>query len=352
MAALADKTKEIISRYQELQKLLSSPDAAKDHAKFKALMIEQKELGDSYEKCAEYEKLIIDINQTKELLKNETDAQSITFYQEYLQELLSKQTVLETELISLLTPKDPDDNRNVIVEIRAGTGGEEAALFAADLYRMYLRYCEQKSWQTEQYSASYSANGGYKEVIFGITGKKVYGTLKFENGVHRVQRVPATEAAGRIHTSAASVVVLPEVQDLNIEIKDTDLRIDVYRSSGPGGQSVNTTDSAVRITHLPSGIVVSCQDEKSQLKNKQRALVILKSRLYDLEMEKKQQELSSERKASIRGGDRSVKIKTYNYPQNRLTDHRIKQTWYNLDSIMNGELEEILTTTKEKFTQL
>ena len=349
---MLDKVNKVINEYEETLEQLSSPDIAKDLTKFKQLAIVQRDLSETYEKAKQYLKLINDINQTKEVLTNEKSAENKEFYQKYLTEGQAELAGLEKEISALLSPKDPNDNRNVIIEIRAGTGGEEAALFAADLYRMYLRFAEKMHWQAEQYSSSRSDNGGFKEVIFTIKGRNAYGLLRSENGVHRVQRIPATEAAGRIHTSAASVVVLPEVRDVEVTINEKDLRIDVYRSSGPGGQSVNTTDSAVRITHIPTGIVVSCQDEKSQLKNKHRALEILKSRLFDLEQEKKRSEESAERMASIKGGDRSAKIKTYNYPQNRVTDHRIKLSWYKLDSIMNGELEEMLATTKTKLAEL
>jgi len=348
---MLEKAQQIISEYEETLKQLSNPEISKDLDKFKNLAIVQKNLANSYEKARQYVKLANDVNETASLLTNEKNPENRKFYSEYLAESEIQLEKLAQDLAAELTAKDDNDRRNIILEIRAGTGGEEAALFAADLYRMYLRFAEKMGWQVEQLSSNRSESSGFKEVIFSLKGSNVYGILKYENGVHRVQRVPATEASGRIHTSAASVVVLPEVSDVEITINPEDLRIDVYRSGGPGGQSVNTTDSAVRVTHLPTGIVVSCQDEKSQLKNKQRALVILKSRLYDRELEKKQETASLQRQASIRGGDRSVKIKTYNYPQNRLTDHRIHETWYNLESVLNGDLEEILATTRNRFNE-
>ena len=348
---MLEKAQQIISEYEETLKQLANPEITKDLEKLKNLSIVQKNLADSYEKAKQYKKLANDVKETKGLLTKEENPENKKFYSDYLEESRNQLNKLAQDLASDISAGDDNDKRNIIMEIRAGTGGEEAALFAADLYRMYLRFAEKKGWHVEQLSSNRNESGGFKEVIFSLKGSNVYGALKYENGVHRVQRVPATESSGRIHTSAASVVVLPEVSDIEITVNPDDLRIDVYRSSGPGGQSVNTTDSAVRITHIHTGIVVSCQDEKSQLKNKQRALAILKSRLYDRELEKKQETASQQRQASIRGGDRSVKIKTYNYPQNRLTDHRLHETWYNLENILNGNLEEILATTGEKFKE-
>ena len=253
---------------------------------------------------------------------------------------------LEHELKLLLIPKDPLDHKNTIMEIRAGTGGDEASLFAADLYRMYSRYAESKGWRTEIMSASETEVGGYKEIVLSISGQQIFGNLKFESGVHRVQRVPTTESGGRIHTSAVTVAVLPEAEDTDVQLNPEDLRIDVFRSSGPGGQSVNTTDSAVRITHEPSGLVVSCQDEKSQHKNKAKALRILKARLYEIEEQKKQQERASARKSQIGSGDRSERIRTYNFPQNRVSDHRINLTLHKLDNVIQGSLDELIEALK------
>lgn len=259
-----------------------------------------------------------------------------------LEQLQEEYATLEQRIKTLLLPKDPNDEKNVIVEIRAGTGGEEAALFAGELFRMYERWAEEHGYKTELLSASESDMGGFKEVIFAVKGKGAYSRLKYESGVHRVQRVPVTESQGRIHTSAASVAVLPEVDDVDIEIKDSDIRIDIFRSSGPGGQSVNTTDSAVRITHLPTGIVISCQDEKSQLQNRIKAMRILRSRLYDLEEQRRMEEQGAARRKQIGSGDRSEKIRTYNFPQSRVTDHRINKTVYRLDAVMDGDLDEFI----------
>ncbi|HPP88479.1 MAG TPA: peptide chain release factor 1, partial [bacterium] len=259
-----------------------------------------------------------------------------------LEILKEEKEKIELEIKKLLIPRDPLDEKNIIMEIRAGTGGDEATLFVADLYRMYSRYAEMNNWKLELLSTSPTGVGGYKEIIFMISGKMVYSKLKFESGVHRVQRVPITEASGRVHTSAITVAVLPEADDIEIEIKQEDLRIDVFRSQGCGGQSVNTTDSAVRVTHIPTGLVVSCQDEKSQLKNRAKALKVLKSRLLDLEIQKQNQEISMKRKKMVGTGDRSERIRTYNFPQNRLTDHRINLTLYKLETILNGELDEVI----------
>jgi peptide chain release factor 1 len=275
-------------------------------------------------------------------LQTESDPELEALAKEELEELKNKFQASEEKIRELLIPQDPNDHKNAIVEIRAGTGGEEAALFAADLFRMYSYYAEKKGWQIQILSANETELGGYKEIVFLLTGDDVYGHMRFESGVHRVQRIPVTESNGRIHTSAVTVAVLPEAEDIDIDIDEKDLRIDVYRSTGHGGQSVNTTDSAVRITHIPTGIVVTCQDEKSQIKNKAKALKVLRSRLLDAEISRQEQEIARSRKAQVGTGDRSAKIRTYNFPQSRVTDHRINLTSYDLESFMNGEIDDFI----------
>jgi len=275
-------------------------------------------------------------------LQTESDPELEALAKEELEELKNKFQTSEEKIRELLIPQDPNDHKNAIVEIRAGTGGEEAALFAADLFRMYSYYAEKKGWQIQVLSANETELGGYKEIVFLLTGDDVYGHMRFESGVHRVQRIPVTESNGRIHTSAVTVAVLPEAEDIDIDIDEKDLRIDVYRSTGHGGQSVNTTDSAVRITHIPTGIVVTCQDEKSQIKNKAKALKVLRSRLLDAEISRQEQEIARSRKAQVGTGDRSAKIRTYNFPQSRVTDHRINLTSYDLESFMNGEIDDFI----------
>lgn len=345
---MADDLQDVINRYEEISSKLANEETFKNPGLLKTLSIEHSSLETLYNKAKEIRAITQELKESQELQDSSTSEQDRLLYSQIVNENQRKLDELQKEFEQMLRKHDPDDNRNVIIEIRAGTGGEEAALFAGDLYRMYLKYAESKGWKVEQLSAAFSETGGYKEVTFAIQGENVYGRLKFENGVHRVQRVPATEASGRIHTSAASVVVLPEVEDVEVEVNESDLKIDVYRSSGPGGQSVNTTDSAVRITHIPSGIVVTCQDEKSQLKNKQKALKVLKSRLYDLELQKRQENERQTRQQAIKSGDRSAKIRTYNFPQSRVTDHRIKVSWHNLTQILDGDLDELLTTMAEK----
>ncbi len=342
---------EIISRYEAIQKQLSDPSVIQDHLQLKKLSIEQSKLLPLYEKAAAIDKLSRDINEATELLKTEENVEMRDFYQKLFNESSEKVTQLQTELGQLISEQDPNNDRAAILEIRAGTGGDEAALFAGDLYRMYLRFAESKGWKIDLLSSAETGNGGYKEIITQFDGYGVFGLLRFESGVHRVQRVPATEAAGRIHTSAASVVVLPVVDDVEVAIKDDEIRIDVYRSSGPGGQSVNTTDSAVRITHLPTGIIVTCQDQKSQLKNKIKAMGVLKSRLYDIELQKQTAAERSTRQSAIAGGDRSAKIRTFNFPQSRVTDHRIKKSWHNLAGILDGDIEELLNTVRKELSE-
>jgi len=337
---LADKLTPFINRYNELSDLLSSPDITSDIKKMTELSKEQSSLLPIVEKAKEYQALIQDIADTKEML---SDPEMGEMAKEELRELEPHVSTLEEEIKMLLLPKDPNDDRNIIVELRAGAGGDEAAIFVGDLFDAYTRYADLKGWKIELISTSPSDAGGYKEVIALIKGEQVYSRLKYEGGTHRVQRVPQTESQGRVHTSAITVAVMPEVDDVEIEINDNDLKIDVMRSSGCGGQSVNTTDSAVRITHLPTGIVVTNQDQKSQHKNREKAMKVLKARLYEMQMQEQQSENAAERAAQVGTGDRSGRIRTYNYPQNRITDHRINLTLYRLDAIMqNGLFDEII----------
>jgi peptide chain release factor 1 len=332
---LSDKLTPFINRYNELSDLLSSPDITSDIKKMTELSKEQSSLLPIVEKAKEYKTLISDIADTKEML---SDAEMGEMAKEELKELEPKKPLIEEEIKLLLLPKDPNDDRNIIVELRAGAGGDEAAIFVGDLFEAYTRYADVKGWKVEIMSTSPSDAGGYKEVIALIKGDQVYSRLKYEGGTHRVQRVPATESQGRVHTSAITVAVMPEVDDVEVEINENDLKIDVMRSSGCGGQSVNTTDSAVRITHLPTGLVVTNQDQKSQHKNREKAMKVLKARLYDLEMQEAQAKDSQARSAQVGTGDRSGRIRTYNYPQNRISDHRISLTLYRLNEIMSGGL--------------
>ncbi len=342
---MIDKLEKSLTRYEELTTLIADPLAAKDQKRYRELRQEHAALSDLVETFQKYKKLEREIESNKALAAGE-DKELRELAGEEMKELLAKKAALEAELKRLLIPKDPRDQKNTIMEIRAGTGGDEAALFAADLYRMYSYFAESRKWKMEIMSSSPTGIGGFKEIICSITGKSVYADLRYESGVHRVQRVPVTEAGGRIHTSAVTVAVLPEIEETEIEINPNDLRIDVMRSGGPGGQSVNTTDSAVRVTHLPSGIVVHCQDEKSQHKNKAKALRILRARLFEAEEERKHQERAEWRKSQIGSGDRSEKIRTYNFPQNRVTDHRVNLTLYRLDAVMKGDLGEFVEALK------
>ena len=339
---MLDKIEHFEKRYAEIGEQMSQPETVNDYEKYTALAKEYSDLEDIVKAGAEYRKLHQSIEDTEAMLAEESDEELREMAKEELNGLQEKFSKLEKELQTLISPPDPTDSKNVVMEIRAGTGGDEAGIFAGDLYRMYMKYCENMGWKTEIFDANYAERGGYKEIIFSISGRNVYGRLKFESGVHRVQRVPDTETQGRIHTSASSVVVLPEVEDVEIEVDPNDLRIDVYRASGHGGQHVNTTDSAVRIVHLPTGIMATCQDEKSQLKNKLKAMKVLKARLFDLELRKQQEALSSQRRSMIRSGDRSEKIRTYNYPQGRVTDHRINLTLYRLNEIMEGDIDMLI----------
>jgi peptide chain release factor 1 len=334
-----DRLAQIEARWRELNDVLAEPETANDSAKYQKTAKAQGELEPIVEKYVEYKKLQGSINDSRAMLEGETDPDMLAYAHEELHTLEQQLAVSLEELKVLLLPKDPNDEKNVVLEIRAGTGGDEATLFAAEIFRMYMRYAESRHWKVEVLSNSESSVGGLKEVIAIIEGKRVYSQLKYESGVHRVQRVPDTETQGRVHTSAITVAVLPEAEDVDIRIEAKDIRIDTFCSSGPGGQSVNTTYSAVRITHLPTMTVVSCQDEKSQIKNREKGMRVLRSRLYDLEQAKQQEAVAKERRSQVGSGDRSEKIRTYNFPQNRVSDHRIGLTVHQLDQVMEGKLQ-------------
>ncbi|MCX7797080.1 MAG: peptide chain release factor 1 [Melioribacter sp.] len=341
-----EKLKSIKEKYSLINQQLADPNVISDQSKMISLSKERRELEEIVAAFNEYEKVLKEITGNQEIINTSDDKELVEIAESEIKELNKKLAELEEKIKLLLIPKDPDDNKDVIVEIRAGTGGEEASLFAADLYRMYSRYAEKRGWKKELIDLNDTGLGGIKEVVFSLSGENVYGDMKYESGVHRVQRVPITEASGRIHTSAASVVVLPEVEDVEVEIDPNDLRIDVFRSGGAGGQNVNKVETAIRITHIPTGIVVQCQDERSQLKNRQKAMKVLKARLYDMKIAEQMNEIAAQRKSMVKKGDRSDKIRTYNFPQNRVTDHRIGLTLYNLDSIMDGELDELIEKLK------
>jgi len=343
---ILEKLESLSKQHKELETKIADPDLVKDQKQYKEVMQEFSHLSEAMDCYHNYQQAAQEYQNALEMIEAENDPEMQEMAQEEARSLKETLADLSKKIKVLLVPRDPLDGKNIIMEIRAGTGGDEAALFAADLYRMYSRYAENQNWKVEIMSANETGIGGFKEIICSISGKSVYGDLRYESGVHRVQRVPQTESGGRVHTSAITVAVLPEAEETDIDIKDNDLKIDVYRSSGPGGQSVNTTDSAVRITHLPTGLVVTCQDEKSQIKNRAKALRVLRSRLLEAEEEKKNAERAANRKSQVGSGDRSERIRTYNYPQNRLTDHRINLTIYKLDMILQGELNEVFDALK------
>ena len=345
---MLDLLEKIEEKHKELTLLLSDPTVFSDRNRYKKMAKEHNDLSGIVSVSSQYKKLLNQIEDDETIRKESKDTELVELAKAELEELYSKKQDYEEKLRVMLLPKDPKDNRNTIVEIRAGTGGEEAALFVADLYRMYLKYAEKIGWKVDVMNSNPTGMGGFKEIIFLVEGADAYGKLKFESGVHRVQRVPVTEASGRIHTSAASVAVLPEAEDVEVEIKPEDLRVDVFRSSGPGGQSVNTTDSAVRITHIPTNTVVTCQDEKSQLKNKNKAMKVLRARLLDKATEEQTAQIARERKSMVGSGDRSEKIRTYNFPQGRVTDHRIGLTLYRLENILVGDIDEFIEALRKK----
>ncbi|TVQ93981.1 MAG: peptide chain release factor 1 [Bacteroidetes bacterium] len=339
---LLEKLEAIHNRFKEVSQLIADPEVIADMKRYIQLNKEYKDLEEIVEAYKEYKNVLDNIKSSKEILATEKDEEFREMAKFELEDLNTKQRVLEEKIKLMLVPSDPQDGKNAIVEIRAGTGGDEAAIFAGDLFRMYTKFCEKQGWKTEVVDMNEGTSGGFKEVVFNVSGNKVYGIMKYESGVHRVQRVPQTETQGRVHTSAATVAVLPEADEFDIDLKMNDVRKDTYCSSGPGGQSVNTTYSAVRLTHIPTGIVVTCQDQKSQIKNFEKALKVLRTRLFDMEYKKYLDEIASQRKTMVSTGDRSAKIRTYNYPQGRVTDHRIALTLYNLSAIMDGEIYEII----------
>ena len=336
---MLDKLEAIKNRFDEVSELIVDPNIISDMKQYIQLNKEYKDLQPIIESYHKYKNILSNIENAKEMLKDDEMKEMAKME---LDELTPKKEELEEVIKVLLIPKDPADSKNAVVEIRAGAGGDEASIFTGDLYRLYSNYASSKGWKTEVVDVAEGTSGGYKEIIFNIKGEDVYGMLKFESGVHRVQRVPQTETQGRVHTSAASVVVMPEAEEFDVEIKDSDIRKDTYCSSGPGGQSVNTTYSAVRLTHIPTGVVAQCQDQKSQHKNYDKALKVLRSRIYEIELQKRLEELSGKRKSMVVTGDRSAKIRTYNYPQGRVTDHRISLTQYNLSNVMDGEIDKFI----------
>lgn len=342
MDNMLEKLDALSIRFKEIEEEMNQPEVMQDMKRYIKLSKDYKDMQPIIAAYKDYRNLLSNISSAKEVLNTEKDEDFREMAKEELNNYIKEKDELEEKIRVLLIPADPQDSKNAIVEIRAGTGGDEAAIFAGDLYRMYTRYCDTKGWKTETVDFTEGTAGGYKEIIFNVLGEGVYGTLKYESGVHRVQRVPATETMGRVHTSAASVAVLPEADEFDVELKQSDIRKDTYCSSGPGGQSVNTTYSAVRLTHIPTGIVVAIQDEKSQIKNYEKALKVLRTRIYEIEYQKYLDDISSKRKTMVSTGDRSAKIRTYNYPQSRVTDHRINYTTHALSTFMDGEIQEII----------
>ncbi len=339
---LLEKLKAIVQRWEEIGQQINDPDIMSDMKRYIRLNKDYKDLQPIIDAYHKYHTLLNHIDSARDVLYNEKDEELRDFAKEELNMLQDNKEILEEDIRLLLIPADPQDSKNAVVEIRAGTGGDEASLFAGDLYRMYTRYCETKGWKVEMVSYTDGTVGGFKEVILEVKGEQVYGQLKYESGVHRVQRIPVTETQGRIHTSAASVVVLPEADEFDVEVKPSDIKKETFCASGPGGQSVNTTYSAIRLTHIPTGITVSCQDQKSQLKNYEQALTVLRTRIFELEYKKYLDSISSQRKTMVSTGDRSAKIRTYNYPQSRVTDHRINMTLYNLPTVIDGAIQDLI----------
>ena len=343
---MLDKLRIIKQRFDEVSDLIIQPDIITDQKRYIQINKEYKDLSAVMKVGDEYQKLLANIEEAKEIIADGSDAEMTEMAKMEMDEANSQIPLLEEKIKFMLIPKDPEDAKNVIVEIRAGTGGDEASIFAGDLYRMYTKYCSDKGWKTEVEDISEGTSGGFKEIIFSVSGSDVYGDMKFESGVHRVQRVPQTETQGRVHTSAATVMVLPEAEEFDVDLKQSDIRVDYFCSSGPGGQSVNTTYSAVRLTHVPTGLVAQCQDQKSQHKNKDKAMKVLRSRLYEQELEKKLAADSAKRNSLVASGDRSAKIRTYNYPQGRVTEHRIGLTLYDLSNVINGDIHKIVEELK------
>ncbi len=342
-----EKLREVKEKFDKINEELSDPSIVSNQQKMISLSKERSDLTAIVAAYNEYDQVMKNVEGNKQIIDANEDKELVSMAEMEMEELKAKKEELEERIKVLLIPKDPDDDKNVIVEIRAGTGGDEAGLFASDLFRMYSRYAEKRGWKSELIEINESGGlGGLKEVVFSLAGESVYGDLKFESGVHRVQRVPLTEGSGRVHTSAASVVILPEVEDVEVEIDPNDLRVDVFRSGGAGGQNVNKVETAIRITHIPTGMVVQCQDERSQLKNRQKAMKVLKARLRDMKMQEQSSEIAAQRKSMVKKGDRSDKIRTYNFPQNRVTDHRIDLTIYNLSNIMEGDLDHLIEQMK------
>ena len=343
---MIDKLNDIKDRFNQVSEMIVRPEIISDMKKYIKLNKEYKDLKPIVTKINQYLNLLKNIDEADEILKNENDPELKELARQELEESTSKKSILDSEIKILLIPNDPEESKNAVVEIRAGSGGDEASIFAGDLFRMYCKFLDSKNWKYDLMDVSEGTSGGFKEIVFSVTGESVYGELKYESGVHRVQRVPQTETQGRVHTSAASVVVLPEVEDFDIELNESDIKKETYCSSGPGGQSVNTTYSAVRLTHVPTGVVAQCQDQKSQIKNFAKALKVLRSRIYEIELNKRNEEIAGQRKTMVKTGDRSDKIRTYNYSQGRVTDHRIGLTLYSLNEIINGDICKLIEELK------